>query len=532
MNSIFNHKNIFVVIAVVSALFFCNNLYSQNMEEFKKQREAMLKEFQSAKQKNRETFENFRAKINKEYAEFLNKEWTPAKVEKKVEPELKPEPKPVYVPVPDVTSISLPFVLSERVPKIAPQIRPYEPIVANTVEPEAVLPDIDKVNVKIPSPEVVLITSKMPEIPKRPYNPEVNDYVSFSYYGNTCNVRLPKEKEISVPSTDNSYISKAWEVLSGEVYNDMLVDMLCIRESLSLSDWAFFQLSEHLTEAYFGDRNSKEAAVMQAYIMAQLGFKVRLAKQGAYIFPIIAFNEKVYDAPSLQLDGAKYYIFSPNVSEEKLYLCDFKYPGEKACSVVLKEILQTPKTETPNRKIVSKKYPALSVEVQPNKNLGKFLDDYINCSLEYKCMASLSEDMKEQIYPTLKKAIKGMSQEEAANALINFVQTGFEYKTDEEQFGYEKSFFADEMFIYPYSDCEDRSILFSILVKDLLGLEVVLLDYPSHIATAVHFTTPVEGDFFDLDGKKFIVCDPTYIGATIGVTMPKMKSQECSVIEL
>lgn len=81
----------------------------------------------------------------------------------------------------------------------------------------------------------------------------------------------------------------------------------------------------------------------------------------------------------------------------------------------------------------------------------------------------------------------GKSKSEAANTLIDFVQTAFEYKTDEEQFGYERPLFADETLYYPYSDCEDRAIFYSILVRDLLGLDVVLLHYPNHLATAVSF---------------------------------------------
>ena len=64
------------------------------------------------------------------------------------------------------------------------------------------------------------------------------------------------------------------------------------------------------------------------------------------------------------------------------------------------------------------------------------------------------------------------------NILIDFVQNSFQYQTDGEQFGYEKPFFMDENFYYPACDCEDRAILFSNLVKDLLGLDAVLLDYP------------------------------------------------------
>ena len=46
----------------------------------------------------------------------------------------------------------------------------------------------------------------------------------------------------------------------------------------------------------------------------------------------------------------------------------------------------------------------------------------------------------------LRKGIEGKSQIEAANRIINFVQTAFEYKTDQDQFGYERSLFGDETF--------------------------------------------------------------------------------------
>ena len=35
-----------------------------------------------------------------------------------------------------------------------------------------------------------------------------------------------------------------------------------------------------------------------------------------------------------------------------------------------------------------------------------------------------------------------------------------------------------------------------------------------------------------VDGRKFIVCDPTYLGARIGMTMPGMNNSEATVILL
>jgi hypothetical protein len=107
----------------------------------------------------------------------------------------------------------------------------------------------------------------------------------------------------------------------------------------------------------------------------------------------------------------------------------------------------------------------------------------------------------------------------------------FEYKTDDEQYGYEKWNFCEENLYYPYNDCEDRAFLFSRLVRELLHLEVVLLQYSDHFSTAVHFTTPVSGSYFTIDGKKFIVCDPTYIGAMIGMNPEKYKHETAEIIK-
>ena len=89
----------------------------------------------------------------------------------------------------------------------------------------------------------------------------------------------------------------------------------------------------------------------------------------------------------------------------------------------------------------------------------------------------------------------------------------------------------DENFYYPACDCEDRAILFSNLVKDLLsGLDAVLLDYPNHIASAVRFNEDISGDYILLDGKKYLICDPTYIGAPIGMCMDRFKSVPPEII--
>jgi hypothetical protein len=79
---------------------------------------------------------------------------------------------------------------------------------------------------------------------------------------------------------------------------------------------------------------------------------------------------------------------------------------------------------------------------------------------------------------------------------------------------------------------EDRSILLSRLVRDLLALKVVLVYYPGHLATAIHFSNDVRGDYLMLSGTRYTICDPTYIGASVGMTMPDMDNSKATVILL
>ena len=129
--------------------------------------------------------------------------------------------------------------------------------------------------------------------------------------------------------------------------------------------------------------------------------------------------------------------------------------------------------------------------------------------------------------------MEGKSKLKATEELLNFVQTAFVYEYDDKVWGCDRAFFAEETLFYPYADCEDRSILFSRLVRDLLGLKVVLIYYPGHLATAVHFVgEQPNGDYLELKDGKYYIADPTYIGAPVGVSMPDIREDIKNVVIL
>lgn len=144
----------------------------------------------------------------------------------------------------------------------------------------------------------------------------------------------------------------------------------------------------------------------------------------------------------------------------------------------------------------------------------------------------MEKEVVENLYPVWKKILSGLSEKEAVERILNWVQTAFVYEYDDKVWGQDRAFFAEESLYYPFCDCEDRSILFTRLVRDLLDLKCVLVYYPGHLASAVCFNENVNGDYIMFDSSRFIVCDATYIGAPIGLTMKDMDNSKATVILL
>lgn len=523
------HSCIAITVFLIISMGSSGIVHAQNnVDLFESYRQNMDKWFEDVRTHNDKVFEGYREQINKEFASYIEREWNKTSLSKAIPYPFKPEPKPIVDSRPAENSRPLPHTPPVILPEPNPQPRPIEPIRVKPVDPIDILPGTPKP--VIPEEDVVIV----PNVPSEKV-PDVEDNsgkISFTFFSNLCKVRLPEKKGYTISTGANNEVANAWAVLSQEQYNDLLVDCLCIRKSLNLCDWAFYQFTQALTAEYFGSYECNDAVVMQVYIMSQLGYKVRMAKQKSQLICLIAFDDRIFSAPYLEIENENFYCFAENVDDGRIQICDYQFPGEQACSARMKGFPTVPYAKSSDRVVRSQHFSLAAGKVATNLNLIKFYDSYPACSWEIQAEASLSKEVKDQLYPSLRRAINNLSEAQAANVLLNFVQTGFEYQTDDEQFGREKSFFGDETFYYPYCDCEDRSILFSILVKDLLGMDVVLLDYPFHIATAVRFNENIKGDYFDIEGQKYIICDPTYIGAPIGKSMPDMLNLKANILKV
>ena len=69
-------------------------------------------------------------------------------------------------------------------------------------------------------------------------------------------------------------------------------------------------------------------------------------------------------------------------------------------------------------------------------------------------------------------------------------------------------------------------------MREILGLDVLLVGYPGHECTAVALSeAPPSSTGFIYKGKMYYICDPTYIGADIGMCMPDYVDEKPKVEE-
>lgn len=461
-------------------------------------------------EQRRREFRDYYEQANAEFAARLRAAWEEFQV-RRAEP-LNPGPKPKLPPVAPAPEIPAP------VPEV-PDVRVDIP---DTDLPDPDLPDAVKPDLnRRPKPTAELMP--LPEKPAVSLPPA--DRIAVEHFGISVNLARP-DRQSRLKSLQEADIADYWSDCADGRFRRTLEDLAAWREAYGLCDWAFYLLVRDYSEQLVSSR--PEAAVIQFFLMTQSGYSTRLARCGNELLLVAASGNRMSGRLYFEIDGDSFFVlddrFNPG-PDARFRICNFQFPKERRMDLFLPEPPRYPfDTSRPEtRTAVSKRYPDLSLTLALNPNLKAFYAAYpMTNDLNVYAGARLSQANLERLERFLAPQLAGLSQREAANRLINLVQTGFEYRTDEEQFGRERPMFAEELFLYPYSDCEDRSALFACLVEELLGLDVLIVRFPGHAATAVAFTEPVSGDALEYRGRRYLICDPTYIGAEIGSRMPGM----------
>ena len=514
------------------------------------------KAFEKARAEMHKDYDDFRKQALAEYSDFVRQAWKEFGAEPAVPAPKEEEILPQLAPGADQETASwfgkqltkLGSMFKKKGRKVPEQIQP-------AAQPKAQKKAEEKKPIEVAVQEVI-----KPEPPIKQPEPlaevkeetfRANSYMTFEVFGTQCKVRIGENCRFKLKDVSSDAVA---DVIRDEFpkpqFDNMLFDCLQERKRHDFSDWAYYQMLLALTRKFYGE-GTNEAVLAQAFLYSQSGYKMRLAHDDSHLYMLAATRHFIYNKLFFSLDGDWYFMLDGKQSE-KLSICQASFPKESSLSLKISAAQRLAMNPTGERTLTSRKNPDFSFTIHSNKNYIDFLGTYPSSTVNNNFMTRwsmyancpLDESIREQLYPQMKEKLAGKSELMAVQELLWWMHGNvdlegviqdsncFLYRYDEDVWGIDRAFFGEETLFYPYCDCEDRSILLSHLVRDVVGLDVVLVYYPGHLAMAVHFNEPVEGDYVMCEGRKFIVVDPTYIGSRVGETMPMVADEPTTVILL
>lgn len=374
-----------------------------------------------------------------------------------------------------------------------------------------------------------------------PILPADTIYFPFEYFGTEMKVRIDERNRVNIGKIAPNRVADVLKRFSRDQYDNLIYDCLQLRETHNLNDWAYFEMLQTLCNEFCG-QGTNEATLLTGYLAYQSGYSVRYACDTDHtrLYLLMKSKHVIYGCPYFLGNDPddKFYMFGAECPASIL-MCDAEFPKEQGISFYINAPLLLEANPSPVREIAGYKTSGNVISVSTNQNLMKFYDTYpsseVNDNLCTRWVmyadTPLDPAVRESLYPQLKRLISGKDQVEQVNTLMDLIH-GIPYKYDDEVWGHDRAFFAEETLHYEGCDCEDRAILLTRWVRDLMGLSCALVYYPGHLATAIHFDKEVAGDQFVVDGVSYTVCDPTYFGSIVGMQMPNIDADKARVMLL
>ena len=539
-------KKIVFAIALVlaaSTVFSQDDEYQKFIQAQKKQMEQQQKDYQQGVKDKQKEYKDFVDKQNAEFAEFVAKDWALFNEFAKEQLALT-GPKIEKAPVAkknnenaNIVSKEIFYTSDEELPKVTHAIAvAYDSNnETNNYEQRS----------RIGANGAVDLPTKNFDKSKK-FKIDNSSNIMLNFYGREVMIHVDSKLKIKSADVEEKNVAEYFSNIAKcrKETKELWDEIDKVVKDFGLNEWGYFCVLRTLSEKMFENVNDR---VLFCFYMLRNegGFKTRLARgkdSGSLTLLIALDNSKqVYSYTFFRFaddeagkNKVKYYtVYGGGKAKEPVYSYDFcqQDSEKKQMSLDFNHVLNMGNCDiTRTLKLTKDK----EITLPYNKSHIAYLDDVPMTVFPIYFVSPVSIEAQQVLQRTFNDMKSDYTPTQFIGMLLHFVQTGFDYQTDEEQFGYEKYFYPEEVIGYPYCDCEDRSALFAWLVQKYTNAKVIGLQYEGHVATAVYFgeDANVKGDGFVYGGKKYYICDPTYINASIGMAMPQYKDKTPKVIKL
>jgi len=471
--------------------------------------ESVFKEFQKA---ITQQFISFSDSINSVFVQALEEQWEEFQVFEKIPAPVKPNPK--------------------------------TPPIADTLKSKPVI------SVEIPVKEVVPPQKEESKYKKeeedQPHKPKEEPKPKFpeepSIFFNHKEIRLwnrtykiPHDislENLSLLNTQEKSVAEFWRSLSQTDYKSVIDAIAKIQNQCDLNIYGLVLLCREYSIAVWANKTQNfqnEATILLVFLLNQFSLDAKIIRTVNRLEAVLHSPQTVYTVSFVELQGKPYYFLFSTIEPSSVYTYKINF-SEKLTGLdfnVYKPVSIS--NVLIDKELVIKKLNK-KIRLTYSQSAIEYYKNYPQVDADIYTNAIVSDVFRNSVIHQFNPLLAGKTEYEAVDILLNFMQYAFEYQTDDIQFGREKWNFCEENLYYPFNDCDDRAILFSYLVRELLDLDVALILFSDHMSAAVRFNIPITGDYLTIDGQKYIICDPTYIGSTIGMNPPKYKNEQAEIV--
>jgi hypothetical protein len=170
-------------------------------------------------------------------------------------------------------------------------------------------------------------------------------------------------------------------------------------------------------------------------------------------------------------------------------------------------------------------------------NINMDLVDFLNTLPKFKLgniytsNFGVSNILRNSLLKEIHKYVQNKDTIEGLNFILNFCQQ-IKYTDDIVLWKKERYFFPEQSLNTLNIDCDDKSILFSYLIRQIYNLSSVgiLYDDKNHINVGVLYKKSNNNEFVTFENKNYIVCEPTGNDFQVGQQNKDLKNSPYRII--
>jgi hypothetical protein len=363
-----------------------------------------------------------------------------------------------------------------------------------------------------------------------------NRETSLSFFGTTTTVPYGDalRPQLSGAPTQSS-IQSFWKQMAEAPHEATLEALQERRRTLQLSDWGYYRYLRTLSGRLYDASATNERTLWTWFMLMKSGYAARVGYSDASVVLMLPIDALLYDRPQMRIDGQRYYLMAD--AGNSLHTYRGEAPVERAPLRLNANTLPALEEGRATRNVeFSANDQRHKLEIAYDPQTVEYLNSYPEVELDVLLSAGLSKTAQSSLTDALRPLVADRSPRAALNGLLSFAQFATTYKRDRDHFGEERFLFPEESLASDYSDCEDRAVLLSALVRMLLDRPVVGVRWPNHVALAVRagdgLSPDADDQTYTVDGHTYILADPTYIGSSLGMIMPLVEGKTPKIIRL